>query len=323
MLTALLLALVAAVLPADTGTAVFTGEDYSVYALYTKSVSPGDAVCVRIDFTPSRKTMREPAAQTQAVLLFGDERKADFFQVGGARARSGGNSAVSLLGMVPLSTWQKGGEYTVTVMYSAFGGDFMKFTLPVSVRRKDFVSETLELDSSNTAIRTDTSPERMQQIDRLNGILLGVNPEAVYQTEAFSPPTTATRLTAFFGDRRVYAYSNGKTSTSLHHGTDYGVPTGTPVLSCGRGMVALAENRVSTGWSVVVEHMPGLYSLYYHMDSLSVREGELVEQGEQIGESGATGLATGPHLHWEVRLNGESVNPDFFTGGFPFFDANP
>ena len=80
----------------------------------------------------------------------------------------------------------------------------------------------------------------------------------------------------------------------------------------------MAESRISTGWSVVVEHLPGLYSLYYHMSELSVKEGDMVSQGQLLGKSGATGLATGPHLHWEVRLNGSAVRPEFFLNDFDF-----
>ena len=304
---------------ADKGTAVFTGDDYSVYVTFTKTVQPGDAICVKLDFTPSKKTSKEPASQTQAVLLFSDIRKTDCYTVETAKQRGNGNSAVSLLGMIPVSTWQKTGNYELTVMYSAYGGDFMKFNLPITVQKKDFVSETVELDDSNTAIKTDTSARRMYQIDRLNNILFTINTDSLYQKKPFTVPTTEKRITSLFGDRRVYAYSNGKSSTSLHHGIDYGIPTGTPVFACGTGKVVMAENRISTGWTVVLEHMPGLYSLYYHLDSFNVEEGQIVSQGSQIGFSGETGLATGPHLHWEVRLNGESVCPDFFTEKFEFF----
>ncbi|MEE0353111.1 MAG: M23 family metallopeptidase, partial [Treponema sp.] len=78
----------------------------------------------------------------------------------------------------------------------------------------------------------------------------------------------------------------------------------------------------TTGWSVVIEHLPGLYSLYYHMSQLKVKEGDIVKPGQVIGFSGSTGLATGPHLHWEMRLNMEAVNPDFFTGDFAFSGKN-
>ena len=80
----------------------------------------------------------------------------------------------------------------------------------------------------------------------------------------------------------------------------------------------MAEDRISTGYSVVIEHLPGLYSLYYHLSELLVKEGDMIKQGELIGKSGATGLATGPHLHWEMRLNGASVRPEFFLSNFTF-----
>ena len=88
--------------------------------------------------------------------------------------------------------------------------------------------------------------------------------------------------------------------------------------SAQEGKVVLAEFRISTGWSVVIEHLPGLYSLYYHLSSLNVKEGDRVKSGEKIGLSGSTGLATGPHLHWEVRLNAGAVKPDFFRKNYTF-----
>ena len=134
----------------------------------------------------------------------------------------------------------------------------------------------------------------------------------------FKKPIVSERMTAFFGDRRIYAYTNGKSSTSLHYGDDYGVPTGTEVFACGDGKVVMAENRISTGYSIVIEHLPGLYSLYYHLNEMSVKEGDIVKQGQLIAKSGSTGLATGPHLHWEIRLNGSAIRPNFFLSDFAF-----
>jgi len=90
------------------------------------------------------------------------------------------------------------------------------------------------------------------------------------------------------------------------------VPTGTEVRACAAGKVVLARNRIVTGNSVVIEHLPGLYSLYYHMDSINVPEGIIVEASYPLGMSGSTGLATGPHLHWEIRVSTESADPDAF-----------
>jgi murein DD-endopeptidase MepM/ murein hydrolase activator NlpD len=195
---------------------------------------------------------------------------------------------------------------------------FKEFELPLTFTEKTFFEETIELDAKNTEIKTDNSPKRASQIDKLNSILLTIMPSDVYSLEKMTVPTDSTRYTSYFGDRRTYAYTNGKSSTSIHHGNDYGVPTGTPINSCAAGRVVMAEDRISTGYSVVIEHLPGLYSLYYHLSELLVKEGDMIKQGELIGKSGATGLATGPHLHWEMRLNGASVRPEFFLSNFTF-----
>ena len=76
----------------------------------------------------------------------------------------------------------------------------------------------------------------------------------------------------------------------------------------------MSEERISTGNTIVIEHLPGVYSLYYHLDTLLAGCGEFVRAGTLIGRSGNTGLSTGPHLHWEFRVNGEAVSPDWFVG---------
>ncbi len=78
----------------------------------------------------------------------------------------------------------------------------------------------------------------------------------------------------------------------------------------------MAENRISTGGTVIVEAAPGLYSLFYHLDSYNAKAGEHVSPGQLVAKSGQPGLATGPHLHWEMRLYSVPVNPDYFVEKF-------
>jgi murein DD-endopeptidase MepM/ murein hydrolase activator NlpD len=135
----------------------------------------------------------------------------------------------------------------------------------------------------------------------------------VWATEAFAPPVASTRRTSYYGDRRVYDYSDGTSDTSIHAGVDYGVPKGTEVHACAPGRVVFAAPRIVTGNSVIIQHLPGLYSLYYHLDSITAKSGEDLRQGELLGLSGSTGLSTGPHLHWEIRAGGENADPDAFV----------
>jgi len=182
----------------------------------------------------------------------------------------------------------------------------------ITIANRKFDSEIIELNPTLTGIRTDPSPQRVDEANRLWAILTTFG-DQIYHTGSFVPPVTSTRRTSFFGDRRVFKYSTGTSDTSIHAGVDYGVPTGTKVTACGAGKVILARSRIVTGNSIILEHAPGIYSIYYHLDKIEVKEGSMVNTGALLGLSGATGLATGPHLHWEIRVNAENTDPDAFV----------
>lgn len=300
-------------------TSKYYSENYAINVTYNEAITPGDAVFVRMTVTfPKNHKKTKADSERRATLQLLQDKKviesAPFYSI----ARSKRQNSAEMLCGIPVSLWLTEGNYTLKVIFTSPDDDVKEFILPSVLKMREFNRETILLDDRNTAIKTDNSPERAAQIDKLNNILFMAIPSDVYTLKAFVPPTDSTRYTAWCGDRRVYQYTNGKSSTSLHYGNDYGVPEGTPVKSCAEGRVVMAENRISTGWSVVIEHLPGLYSLYYHMSALNVKEGDTVHQGELIGKSGSTGLATGPHLHWEMRLNGSAVRPEFFLSDFTF-----
>jgi murein DD-endopeptidase MepM/ murein hydrolase activator NlpD len=297
--------------------AVYEGDSYALRFSYNDTALPGDPVFVRMTFTALKPRPGQKPEHTTARLVFTENNAADFYPVPPRNGQS--TASAEFLAALPVSTWQKTGDFSLTVAYAPYGAGTMRFTLPLTVAAKAFDSETLHMGPAGTAIINDTSPERAAQSDRLNKIVLTRDKAGVYQQTPFAKPVASTRMTSMFGDRRVYVYTDGKSSTSEHYGNDFGVPTGTRVGACAAGRVALAELRILTGWSVIIEHLPGLYSLYYHMDSITVQAGDLVKQGDKIGNSGSTGFATGPHLHWELRLNAVAVNPDFFTKDFAFY----
>jgi murein DD-endopeptidase MepM/ murein hydrolase activator NlpD len=181
--------------------------------------------------------------------------------------------------------------------------------IDLSIASRTFGTEEIPLDQRNTDLRTLYDPQKTAEAAMLWGIL-GRTGTDIYAAERFMPPVQSTRRTSFFGDRRVYRYTDGSKANSIHAGIDYGVPAGTLVQACGPGKVVLARFRIVTGNSVIIEHLPGVYSLYYHLDQIAVWEGFMVDTGTLLGRSGATGLATGPHLHWEIRISGENTDPD-------------
>jgi hypothetical protein len=116
------------------------------------------------------------------------------------------------------------------------------------------------------------------------------------------------RLSARFGERRVL---NGK-EVAPHAGLDLAVGTGTPLRAAAGGRVIAAEDYFYSGKSVFVDHGQGFITLYIHMSRIDVKEGDRVARGDVLGQSGATGRVTGPHLHWSVLLNGVYVDPELF-----------
>jgi murein DD-endopeptidase MepM/ murein hydrolase activator NlpD len=94
-----------------------------------------------------------------------------------------------------------------------------------------------------------------------------------------------------------------------HNGIDYAAPTGTPVRNVGDGWVQFAGRQNGYGNTVVVRHAGGKETLYAHLSRIDVRQGQRVEQGQRLGAVGATGWATGPHLHFEFRVNGQHQDP--------------
>jgi murein DD-endopeptidase MepM/ murein hydrolase activator NlpD len=108
-----------------------------------------------------------------------------------------------------------------------------------------------------------------------------------------------------FGTRSVY---NGE-ARSPHSGADFLSPSGRPIKSPAGGRIVIADARYFTGNTVVIDHGLGVYSLLAHLSSMSVAAGQSVEAGDIIGNVGATGRVTGPHLHWTVRLDGARVDP--------------
>jgi murein DD-endopeptidase MepM/ murein hydrolase activator NlpD len=98
-------------------------------------------------------------------------------------------------------------------------------------------------------------------------------------------------------------------SWRAHLGVDYGAPTGTPVRSVGDGVVHFAGRQNGYGNVVEVQHGNERSTLYAHLSRIDVRKGQRVEQGERVGAVGATGWATGPHLHFEFRVNGQHQDP--------------
>lgn len=117
------------------------------------------------------------------------------------------------------------------------------------------------------------------------------------------PCPDMTYQSSYFGEIREFEVGG-------HKGNDYAAPTGTPTYAAAAGTVTTANYSPSAGNWVVINHGNGLVTKYMHHSALCVVAGQYVEKGQQIGYVGSTGQSTGPHLHFQVELNGVAVSPD-------------
>jgi len=143
--------------------------------------------------------------------------------------------------------------------------------------------------------------EREQK--RLAEVLAVVSPQRLWRGRFVAPVDGAPASN--FGQRSVF---NGQPRGS-HRGTDFASPSGAQVRAPGAGRVVMAEDLYYSGNTVLIDHGLGLFSLLGHLSRIDVRVGSVVDQGAGVGAVGSTGRATGPHLHWTLRLGSAAVDP--------------
>jgi biotin carboxyl carrier protein len=150
-------------------------------------------------------------------------------------------------------------------------------------------------------------PELVQaEFEKLQA-LWGAPETPVAWQRRFQRPISPDYLTsAPFGQRRSY---NSGPVTSYHSGQDFAAPEGAEVHAPAPGTVVLAEPLLVRGNAVVIDHGAGVFSGYWHLSSIAVTAGQQVNTGDLLGLVGTTGLSTGNHLHWELRLHSVPVSP--------------
>ena len=115
----------------------------------------------------------------------------------------------------------------------------------------------------------------------------------------FQVPVTGTMVTAGYGGGRSY---NEEPVTIYHTGTDFDGQIGTPIMAAANGTVVFSDSLELRGQTVILDHGLGVMTGYYHLSEVFVALGEEVAAGQRIGLGGSTGLSTGPHLHWDLRI---------------------
>jgi murein DD-endopeptidase MepM/ murein hydrolase activator NlpD len=175
-------------------------------------------------------------------------------------------------------------------------------TVALQLRDRDFPTQSIWLSGGGS----DGTDFEFDKVDAFKAI---VSPEKLWNGK-FQRPSEG-EITTVYGVRRYY---NGEFAQDYYHrGVDYAAGTGSPVVAPAAGKVALigreADGFTLHGNTIGVDHGQGVSSIFIHLSRIDVKVGDLVQAGQRIGAIGSTGAATGPHLHWGLYVNGESVDP--------------
>lgn len=200
--------------------------------------------------------------------------------------------------LLPTTPLEKAGTRQIQVT-----GDGKVQNLSVQVRDRNFPTQSITLPPGKDSEGTDA------EFDRVDAFKALVTPQKFWNGPLLRP--NSGEITTVYGVRRYY---NGVFAQDYYHrGVDYAGAYGSPVVAPAAGRVSLV-GRESQGFKihgnvVGIDHGQGLASILMHLSRIDVQEGDFVKPGQVIGALGSTGASTGPHLHWGLYVNGQSIDP--------------
>jgi murein DD-endopeptidase MepM/ murein hydrolase activator NlpD len=242
-------------------------------------VNPGDAFMVRLTAAE-----REPVGVHEGGWL---------------NFASCGDGCFVAIGVVDLDV--AAGSYEVRL---SEGGETMDVSLDVLHKKFPVTDITLQPEKVTLSPEDEKRAEREAQ---MLDALWAEATERLWQGKFMLPADKG--LSTAFGVKRIM----NRVKTSVHKGLDMKGREGEPVMASNRGRVALAEDLFYGGNTLVLDHGQGIYTVYMHLSKFGAATGDVVEKGDIIGAVGATGRATGPHLHFSVKVGVTSTNPAAFT----------
>jgi len=176
-------------------------------------------------------------------------------------------------------------------------------SVAVRVGSRAYPEQRLTVNERMVTLSAEDQERAAREAVVIREVLASRSPERLW-SGSFQPPVEGP-VSSPFGVRRFY---NGK-RRGYHSGLDLAAPRGTPVFAAAAGVVALAGDLFYTGNTVFLDHGLGLFTAYFHMDTLAVAEGQHVATAGLLGRVGSTGRSTGAHLHWGVYVVGVKADP--------------
>ncbi len=237
--------------------------------------------------------------QTLAVLLQSNAPVTYTLTFGGRpyRVNATRSGAWSLVPVPPLTL----PRYVPLVVQS--GASSFKLNVPVFAGK----FETVNIPAATAGPILSETKKVAAETARMTKLFAAYTDGGWTPRSRFAPPLDGEfRHSSPFGSRRTYG---NDPTLSAHAGEDYSAPPGTPVYAPAAGKVVLAEQLFVRGNAVVIDHGHGVFTGYWHLSELAMQAGDEVATGDLLGKVGSTGLSTGAHLHWEMRVGGMAVDP--------------
>ena len=211
----------------------------------------------------------------------------------------------SIVYFVPIDIWTEAGDYAINVEIKNDAKEIIaNLSHTVKINDKDFVTQYLYVsdevyESTNNDAAYKEFRERAQSARSTSTL------KKLWEGEFILPVKDSCVLTTDYGEIR---YVNDQITSSRHSGLDLAAPTGTEIYACNSGNIVLSEYLILTGNTIIIDHGMGVFTSYYHLNTLSSQEGDFVNKGDFVGTMGSTGFSTGPHLHWSISIYNTYVN---------------
>lgn len=203
--------------------------------------------------------------------------------------------------LVGIDAFTTPGRYTLQLAGSG-SQPWRPFQQDVPIISSGFGVQQITVDETLSAL---LDPQIRAQEDNFLATIYNQSSDTQAWTGLFQYPVTTTVVTAGYGDGRSY---NGGPVDIYHTGVDFAGGVGTSILAPANGVVVFADVLELRGNTLILDHGLGVMTAYFHLSEIFVAVDDLVTVGQPIGAGGSTGLSTGPHLHWDVRVNGVAVN---------------
>ena len=214
--------------------------------------------------------------------------------------------------LLPVPALQDPGSYELTIGYTTAQGQPVDQLWALTVEGGGYGSQQIVIDEVRAAAMTPAVVQ--DEAQRVIDLWTQVSPDLRWRSPFLRPIDLQFATSSSFGTRRTYSVSD---IGNFHAGQDFGAPEGALVTAPAAGVVVLAEPLVVRGNAVILDHGRGIFTGYWHLSELKVTPGQAVAPGDVIGLVGNTGLSTGAHLHWELRIDGVAVDPMQFLEESP------